>query len=553
MNHVALQALRYGVAVHHGQLPRPFLAELESLLRRRVLTVAISSPTLAQGVDLSFGVLIFKSLWRTGELLPPKEFANVVGRVGRAFVDLDGVYVLPVHESDPKTEQKRLNEFHKLVKDARGRELESGLYLLIAVCLIRLRNTLELSGEALSEYVLNQQELIDKMAGGSDHNAEQMEVILAELDAGIIALVDDLDCDASEIAAKLDDALNHSLWKRRLAVRDLNEQHNQFAMLHGRANHIWRRTSVAQRKGFYSASIGTESGMLIVNQAVQLETLLDTATMAIEGGDISQLSQCCCELAEILFQIYPFQPTIPKDWDTETWKAVLDAWISGATLHRVTDSVGIAFVQDALVFRLVWAIEAVRTVLAALSEQAEDVTDSNDSRTFVAICMTYGVPSVAAARMLECGMESRLLAIRLAKELDLSFTTRDELILWFTQFDDFEPLSFSEDEREAWRRFIERNEYSFEQWTRLEDTFDFRLGEGISLPENSIVRLVPNGEGTAELYAPDFGWLGRTDSKVPAGRTLVGITTGNGTVSVRNLRPPEIPEWLKEYRAAREL
>lgn len=363
MNHVALRALRLGVAVHHGQLPRPFLAELENLLQRRVLKVAISSPTLAQGVDLSFGVLIFKSLWRSGELLPPKEFANVVGRVGRAFVDLDGIYVLPVHESDSETEAQRLGEFHQLVKDARGRELESGLYLLISVCLLRLKHKLGIAGTTLNEYVLNQHAAIDAVADGSDENAKQMEIILAELDAGILALVDDLECDASQVAAKLDEALNSSLWQRRLAVRKLDEQQNQVAMLHGRATHIWNRTSIAQRKGFFSASIGTESGLMIVEQAEKLESLLDSAAAAIQSGVVVQLSDDCCELANVLFRIYPFRPSMPKDWDESTWRAILDAWISGATIHRVTASVGIAFVQEALVYRLVWAIEAVRTVL----------------------------------------------------------------------------------------------------------------------------------------------------------------------------------------------
>ena len=47
--HVAVQALDLGVAVHHGQLPRPFLSEVEALLRQQVLPVAVASPTLAQG------------------------------------------------------------------------------------------------------------------------------------------------------------------------------------------------------------------------------------------------------------------------------------------------------------------------------------------------------------------------------------------------------------------------------------------------------------------------------------------------------------------------
>src|SRR5690606_34359547 len=151
------------------------------------------------------------------------------------------------------------------------------------------------------------------------------------------------ECDASEIASKLDDALHRSLWQRRIAVRDLVEQANQTALLHGRAKHIWGRTTTQQRRGFFSASIGTESGLTIVEQADSLRKLLDSTAKAIESGDTDELIAGCCGLADRLFGIYPFQPSMPDSWDGETWKAILEAWITGAALYRVTDAVGIAF------------------------------------------------------------------------------------------------------------------------------------------------------------------------------------------------------------------
>jgi len=549
MDHVAIKALRMGVAVHHGQLPRPFLAEIESLLRREVLRVAISSPTLAQGVDLSFGVLVFQSLWRSGSLLKPKEFANVVGRVGRAFVDLDGIYVLPVYEDSSKTTTKRLREFHKLVQDAKGRELESGLYLLIHYCLDLLQEKIGCSADDMAEYVVSQQASVDEIAGGTDHNSQVIAAMLAELDAGIFALVENLECDVSEIATKLDEALRSSLYLRRLAIQDLQVQKNQMAMLRGRAIHNWNRTTAPQRRGFFSASVGTESGMKIIQHADQLGRLLDSATEAIKSANTEQLSSDCCALADILFSIYPFQPNMPRGWDESIWKAILDAWIRGATLHRVTDTVGIAFVQQSLVFQLVWAIEAARTVLAATSEPSEgEKAESEDERTVVALCMTYGVPCVAAARLLEMGMESRVLAVRLANELQLTFTNRNELIVWLAQIEDAEPLEFSEKEREVWRNFVRRNEFSIDQWERRNETYRFRLGENIKLEDRTYLRLIPNEAGTAEIYLPDWQWVGRTDSKVETKQSLLGVVSGDGQVNVQNFAPARIPEWLQVFR-----
>jgi len=429
--------------------------------------------------------------------------------------------------------------------------LESGLYLLIFVCLWRLKDKLELEGNELADYVLNQQTAIDEIAAGDDENASQMEIILAELDAGIFALVEDLDCDVSEVASKLDDALHNSLWKRRIAVKELAEQTTQTAMLRGRSTHIWSRTTTRQRRGFFSASIGTESGLEIVAQASELRELLESSTEAIKSGSPDKLVSGCCELAKRLFTIHHFRPNMPNDWNEETWTLILEAWLTGATLYRVTNAVGIAFVQEALVFRLVWAIEAVRIVLLSLDGIESDSQDDDD-RTFVAICMTYGVPSVAAARILESGMESRLLAVRLAKELNLTFTTHDEMVLWLLQIDNTEPIEFSETEREAWRSFARRNIHSFEQWVRRNDTYKFAVGEGIEIDPGTSLRLLPNNEGTADLYTPEFVWVGRTDSQPTLGGALIGVAVSSNEIEVHTFGTPELPEWLKEHRAARE-
>ncbi len=375
---------------------------------------------------------------------------------------------------------------------------------------------------------------------------------LAELDAGIYALVEDLDCEVGEVAAKLDDALKSSLWLRRLAIQDLEIRENQAAMLRGRAVHIWSRTTAPQRKGFFSASIGTESGLRLFNQSTELEQLLDSATAAIKSGDTDQLSDDCCELADILFAVYPFQPTFPNKWTESDWKAILDAWIRGATLHRVTDTVGIAFVQQALVFQFVWAIEAARTVLVSIAEKAGngESVEADDERTYVAICMTYGVPSVAAARLLEMGMESRLLAVRLASELDLMFTARSDALMWLLQCEGNEPIVFSDAEREVWLSFAERNEFSFDTWQRLNETFAFRLGEGIELEVGTQLRLLPNEAGTAELYLPDFQWVGRTDSPASSRKPMLGATTSANEINVRDFVKPELPAWLKALRAS---
>ena len=93
-----LYCLRLGVAVHHGALPTPYRREIERLLREGVLRITISSPTLAQGLNLTASALVFHGV-RRRDVIDAREFRNVVGRAGRAFVDIEGQVLYPMFDS----------------------------------------------------------------------------------------------------------------------------------------------------------------------------------------------------------------------------------------------------------------------------------------------------------------------------------------------------------------------------------------------------------------------------------------------------------------------
>jgi replicative superfamily II helicase len=65
-------------------------------LRESILNLAISSPTLAKVLNLSDTAVVLYSLDRDGERIEIGEFKNVVGRAGRAYVDVKGIVLYPM-------------------------------------------------------------------------------------------------------------------------------------------------------------------------------------------------------------------------------------------------------------------------------------------------------------------------------------------------------------------------------------------------------------------------------------------------------------------------
>ena len=133
-DHDILACLKLGVAVHHGALPTPYRKEVERLLREGVLRVTVSSPTLAQGLNLAATSLIFRGVRRGRDLLDVADFRNVVGRAGRAYIDVEGLVLYPMFDNH----RQRRTDWQELVADQSGREMESGLLRLIAALLSRI-------------------------------------------------------------------------------------------------------------------------------------------------------------------------------------------------------------------------------------------------------------------------------------------------------------------------------------------------------------------------------------------------------------------------------
>lgn len=225
-NNPILRCLRFGIALHHGALPTAYRKEVERLLQDGVLKITISSPTLAQGLNLSATAVIFHSLHRSGERIHISEFKNVIGRAGRAYVDVEGLVLCPVFDNPTK----RLHDWEALIDDLGAREMESGLVKLVGALLTRMWRRVGGTIDQLVDYVVNSAaawtfpEVPNEKPEDRERALNEWERHLATLDTGILSLIGENDIPDDAIPDALDAILKSSLWQRRL-----NRQPPKFA------------------------------------------------------------------------------------------------------------------------------------------------------------------------------------------------------------------------------------------------------------------------------------------------------------------------------------
>lgn len=421
-DHPVVQALKIGVAIHYAGLPNPFLREVEQLLSTGVVRVTVASPTLAQGLNINAAVLLVPALYRAGQPITGEEFANVAGRAGRAFVDVEGLIVHVMHDA----ESWRLDKWREIVVSAKCRSLQSGLVSVIGAILERLSEAGTLDRADAFEYLANAREawLDEDEIVLNDTNEDRVPLsqLLEKLDAVVFGLVAALNANRTDLPALLDEALQGSLWERQIARNSDEEVALHRQLLRSRANLIWSVTTVDVRKGHFAMGLGLESGLVMDEMADDLSALVDAADEASLTGDADELSANLAQLAKKLLVLPPFVPD-KKDQLPDEWESLLTAWVSGTDVSVIGSS-KMHIVEDAFCYRLVWALEALRVRRLMLGWSPE-LTPGG-----AAASLETGVPQFMMSLLIRAGLPSRRAAMAAVHQGDASFVDLAGMRQW---------------------------------------------------------------------------------------------------------------------------
>ena len=522
-DHPAVASLKVGVAIHHGRLPSPFLRELEVLLSDGVLKVIVASPTLSQGLNLNAAVLLVPALYRAGEKIKGEEFANVAGRAGRAFVDVEG---LIVHVMFDKTDWRK-KEWKKLVSSAKARTLKSGLIQIVAEILERLSREGVLDRDDAWEYLANAREawrspkeeaaVAERLAatveyadigdddegdGGVEEETideEPLSQLVERLDATVFGLIEALDADRVDLPELLDEALRGSLWARQIAREEEGVAPLHKKVFAARADLIWKTTTEQTRRGHFAMGVGLEAGLSIDAMADELADLVDRADAATMSGNVDELADALGGLGERLLFMRPFIPD-KRNALPANWKTILRAWVSGEEVSKIGPQ-NMRAVEEAFTYRLVWALEAIRTRRISLGWSPETVAGG------AAAAVETGVPQFMMAMLIRAGLPSRTAAMTAINETKPVFVTPAEMRAWLesdeiTVFTDLGDWPTPETAA-LWARFRTEalsggiQKWSVERYKRLLDV--------AAAPPAGLYRIVTDkGDGRTWLATPDY-------------------------------------------------
>lgn len=186
-----------------------------------------------------------------------QEFANVAGRAGRAFVDVEGLIIHVMFSSL----DWRNRDWRSLVSASKARTLKSGLVQIVAEILKRLAREGVLERDDAWEYLANARDawkspaeeaaLIAMLAEAPEEDEEfdddddddeaedddeeenieeePLSELVERLDAMVFGLIETLDADRADLPRLIDEALKGSLWARQIGreEKEIEDQHRK--------------------------------------------------------------------------------------------------------------------------------------------------------------------------------------------------------------------------------------------------------------------------------------------------------------------------------------
>lgn len=275
--------------------------------------------------------------------------------------------------------------------------------------------------------------------------------------------------------------------------------------------------------------VGLDTGLILDEMADVLAPLIDMADTAALAGDADTLADALAALAERLMTVRPFVPDreIPPNW-----KAILRGWVSGAPVTTIGIE-HMRFVEDAFAYRMVWALEAVRTRRQVMGWESDTIAGGG------AAALETGVADYRMSMLIRAGLPSRRAAIAAIENDPADFLSGPEMRAWLesdaivqrTQAGNWP----TPDTADLWKRFREDSlRVAVARWRSHREDRP-ASGEPRDTEYRGICRVEQQHDGSITLLTPDYKTVCSIDGDIHAAEASLAHALVSADLSVASL------------------
>jgi hypothetical protein len=401
-----LAAARVGVICHSNKLPPQVRISVEKLIAKYPPRIIVATTTLGQGVNIGISSVIISTTSIGQTQISKRDFWNICGRAGRAFVDGEGKVLFAVDMTNKPWQVNRAEEAAKSYFDiAHLDEVESGL-LQVVRYLHMLAAKAGISFETLLELAAN--DSFDRFG----REKATVEGLIDWIDDQLLALhVAYKGYDMAQSVDWVDDAFRNSLaaiQERNMAAPSHDDK--LLGFLKARAAGVLHKVpSPDARRAVIASGLPLSVGIAAFNHLDFFREIVDRylnaeANVDALSGLVFEFETWARENAKNLFEEMPNQEKLNK---------IRPQWLGGGSLRQIVETCGdesTDICTELYGYQLPWLFHAVAQKLDKLAEE-----NRVEMLSKIGLLVELGLPTEAATKVFLAGVRSRTAAVELSR------------------------------------------------------------------------------------------------------------------------------------------
>jgi len=402
-----LQAARVGVICHCNKLPPQVRIAIEKLMSKYPPLIIVATTTLGQGVNIGISsVIVSTATIGYNSQISKRDFWNICGRAGRAFVDSEGKVLYAIdgtHDAWQITKDERLAESYFDI--AHLDKIKSGLLLVVRI-LYDIASKAGVSFDVLLEMVANNN--FDRCGEKKDTVQEFLDMVDDQLLALHVSYkgLEDLSVTADWV----DDAFRESLAAIQEAILiEQGQEPHLISFVKARTIGVLNKVpSSAARRAIVASGLPLSVGVVAFSQLDIFREIVDRfldaeSNEAALNSIVKEFESWARENATAIIEKMPNQELLDN---------IRPFWLGGISLHDIVEIHGeecTDICTQLYGFSLPWLFHSIAQKLDKSTEENRIAALS-----MVGMLVELGLPTEAAAKVFLAGVRSRTAAVELS-------------------------------------------------------------------------------------------------------------------------------------------
>lgn len=430
---------KFGIICHSADLPNEVRITVERLMRNGNPKVIVSTSTLAQGVNIGVSSVIIANVWISGKTISIRDFWNLAGRGGRAFVDTEGKVLYATDTTIPtrkeygvkkvpyfKYKSKRKYQIDRDNEMANDYFDEQNLEDAKSGLLTNLNNIFQVANDAGIDFdTLLQLIAENDFSSLSEINTEEGINLDQKMD-DLFDWIDDtilsFEVNTAHRKFKKSDWIDYYF---RSSLAYIQAQADSGISGEGVIEIIRARNEAIKNKIAKDSSkwLGFVSSGLPLTSIVKLDTLTPKIVKWVSA--YLKTDQSIDELIVLLTEIESAVKSLPSSsfkfkYEDEEIEVVRKGWISGLSLKEISSTSENAqrICNDYFGFSMPWVINAMSRKLFSLELVEEAGVLEN-----LALSCELGLPNLLSSKIYLSGIRSRSASLELSQYINTALET----------------------------------------------------------------------------------------------------------------------------------